>query len=169
MTIETRVASAADKAKLWDLYQSAMQSHIALIWGWDESWQIAEFEQGFASTASYVVEVDGSFAGYYQINMNGEHNYLRMLILAPRMRSAGAGARLLAEIHKRGLGAGRKLYFRVFKVNAAAQRFYEREGWEPESSDDAFHLMTHARNRLEGHAVNAAQNTDTDFVMRIEA
>lgn len=140
----TRLAHAGDKAGIWHLYQAAMKPHIDAIWGWDQDWQCADFDQAFSSSASYVVEVDGEFAGYFQLDLNPDDIHLRMLVLKPGFRSMGLGARLLADLRHMSVQSRRRLSLRVFRVNPDARRFYEREGWTVESEDDAFWLMVHA-------------------------
>jgi GNAT superfamily N-acetyltransferase len=140
----TRLAHAGDKAGIWHLYQAAMKPHIESIWGWDQDWQSADFDKAFASSTSYVVELNGEFAGYFQLDLNPDDIYLRMLVLKPAFRSMGVGARLLADLRHMSVQSRRRLSLRVFRVNADARRFYEREGWTVESEEDAFWLMAHA-------------------------
>lgn len=140
----TRLAHAGDKAGIWHLYQAAMKPHIESIWGWDQDWQSADFDQAFSSSASYVVEVGGEFAGYFQLDLKPGDIYLRMLVLAPAFRSKGLGARLLANLCHMSVQSRRRLSLRVCRVNGEAKRFYEREGWTVESEDDLFWMMTHA-------------------------
>jgi len=140
----TRLAHAGDKAGIWHLYQAAMKPHIESIWGWDQDWQSADFDQAFSSCASYVVEVDGEFAGYFQLDLKPGDIYLRMLVLEPAFRSKGLGARLLADLRRMSVQSRRRLSLRVFRVNGEAKRFYEREGWTVESEDDLFWIMAHA-------------------------
>ena len=143
MQFATRLAQPGDRDAIWTLYQAAMRPHIERIWGWDEQWQIADFDKAFSTAASYVVAVRGEFAGYFQLDLNAEDIYLRMLVLAPRFQCRGIGARLLADIVHMSVQSRRRLTLRVFRVNDAARRFYEREGWELESEDDHFLLMAH--------------------------
>ena len=143
MDITTRIASADDRAPVWALYQSALKPHIESIWGWDEAWQVAYFKEAYSTSATYVIEADSEMAGYLQLDINSRDIYLAMLVLAPNVRSRGIGAKLLAEINRLAHQAGRTMHLRVFRVNRAAKRFYEREGWRVEAEEDAFFLMTH--------------------------
>jgi ribosomal protein S18 acetylase RimI-like enzyme len=168
MMITTRIAHAGDRAAIWMLYQSAMRQHIEAIWGWDEDWQVADFEKAFSTSATYVVETDSEFSGYVQLDINEDDSYLRMLILMPAVRSMGIGASLLAEIQRLNRQAGRKLRLRVFRVNDAAKRFYEREGWRVEAEDDAGFLMTHASDQATMAGERLRDSCAKDFEMFIE-
>ena len=143
MKISIRAALAEEKPAIWQLYESAMKPHIEAIWGWDAAWQIADFDKAFSASSTYTVEVDGGFSGYVQLDLGTVENYLRMILLLPRFRSLGIGARLLAEILRVSRHDGRNLYLRVFRTNVAAKRFYEREGWFVAADEGDFFLMRH--------------------------
>jgi ribosomal protein S18 acetylase RimI-like enzyme len=119
-----RAALESDKAAIWRLYEDALRHHIEVIWGWDTAWQEEYFDKAFARLATRVVEVDGCFAGYVQVDPGSEEDYLSMLVLHPDARSRGLGAQLLSAIQAESRRAGRGLYLRVFRTNHAARRFY---------------------------------------------
>ena len=118
-----------------------MRPHIEEIWGWDDDWQRAYFDKAFVGLSTQVVEVDGRFAGYVQVDPGPDEDYLSMLILLPAFRSLGVGARLLSSILAGSGRAGRGLYLRVFRTNASARRFYEREGWSVVADEGDFLQM----------------------------
>jgi ribosomal protein S18 acetylase RimI-like enzyme len=74
-----------------------MKPHIEAIWGWDAAWQIADFDKAFSTSSTYIVEVDGKFSGYVQLDLGTTENYLRMIVLQPECRSLGIGAVLRAR------------------------------------------------------------------------
>jgi ribosomal protein S18 acetylase RimI-like enzyme len=137
----TRAALAGDKPQVWRLYEEALRHHIETIWGWDSAWQEDNFDKAFTRLSTSVVEVDGRFAGYVQVDTGAEEDYLSMLILHPDARCQGLGARLLAAIQCDSRRQGRRLYLRVFRTNASARRFYEREGWAVVADEGDFLLM----------------------------
>jgi GNAT superfamily N-acetyltransferase len=139
--ISTRLATASDKPAIWRLYEHALRHHIELIWGWDEVWQADYFDKAYAGLSTWVVEVDGQFAGYVQVDGGEADDYLSMLVLAPAYRSSGVGARLLSTIQADSRNKARGLYLRVFRTNSAAKRFYEREGWTLVADEGDFLMM----------------------------
>ncbi|NHZ40643.1 GNAT family N-acetyltransferase [Massilia aquatica] len=150
MKITTRLACTTDKDTIWTLYESALRAHIESIWGWDRVWQRDDFNKAFAASASYIVELDTQLCGYIQLDIDDTDVHLRMLVLTPTVRSMGIGAAVLQKILACTHQSGRPLHLRVFRVNGAAKRFYEREGWVVEAADDAFFTMTHPLNEVAG-------------------
>jgi ribosomal protein S18 acetylase RimI-like enzyme len=132
-----------EKPAIWRLYESEMRPHIETIWGWDAAWQITDFNKAFSDSSTYIVEVDGRFSGYVQLDLGAAENYLRMNVLLPECRSRGIGARILSELLRVSCHDRRNLYLRVFRTNLAAKRFYEREGWFVADDDGDFFLMRH--------------------------
>jgi len=140
-SISTRPALEGDKPAIWRLYEEALRHHIETIWGWDDAWQTNNFDQAFNAMQTRVVEVDGQFAGYVQVNAGEVDDYLSMLILAPAYRSLGVGAQLLSTIQADSRSKQRGLYLRVFRTNHSARRFYERAGWEVVADEGDFLMM----------------------------
>ena len=106
-----------------------MRPHIDAMWGWDNQWQNADFANALHAASTTIVEVDGNFAGYMQIDPGPADHYLRMFILDPAWQNLGIGAVLLAQLLRTCRDKGRGLGLRVFRTNLAAKRFYERHGW----------------------------------------
>jgi ribosomal protein S18 acetylase RimI-like enzyme len=136
-----RPARESDKAPIWRLYEDALRHHIEVIWGWDTAWQEANFDQAFMRMSTRVIDMGGRIAGYVQVDTGAEEDYLSMLILHPDARCRGLGAHLLSTIRAESRREGRGLYLRVFRTNAAARRFYEREGWAVVADEGDFLLM----------------------------
>jgi ribosomal protein S18 acetylase RimI-like enzyme len=168
MKLVTRVASEADKSAIWALYQDAMKSPIELIWGWNEDWQVADFAKAFSASATYVIDAEGEFGGYYQLDIDEREVYLRMIVLAPEVRSAGIGSVLLPELHRRSQQIGRSLGFRVFRVNHAARRFYERLGWQIEFEEDVYFKMAYAGPLVEARTLSLHKSSPQQFALAID-
>jgi ribosomal protein S18 acetylase RimI-like enzyme len=146
-SISTRPALDSDKPGIWRLYEEALRHHIEAIWGWHGAWQTDNFDQAFISLQTRVVEVDGQLAGYLQVDVREVEDYLSMLVLAPAYRSLGIGARLLSETQADSRSKARGLHLRVFRTNANARRFYERNGWEVVADEGDFISMRPVADR----------------------
>jgi ribosomal protein S18 acetylase RimI-like enzyme len=167
MKIAVRIAMEEDRAAIWSLYESAMKRHIESIWGWDQAWQIAYFEQAFSASSTFVVEIDAQFGGYLQLDLGEREVYLSMIILTPVARSRRIGAKLLAQLNTVSQQAGLTLRLRVFRINVAARRFYEREGWRVNGEDDVAFSMTHPLGEDAGYTTNWRDLRPFDFVTAV--
>ena len=144
MEITARPALSEDRDAIRHLYEQTMREYIEAIWGWDQSWQDKDFASALQTSLTFVLESDATLLGYFQIDQDASHDYLRMLILKPAARYAGIGAKVLSRILQVAHDNGKALKLRVFKSNGGAKRFYEREGWTVLAEEEAFFLMGHS-------------------------
>lgn len=168
MNIVSRLASTDDRVVIWNLYKSEMRHHVESTWGWNEDWQLNDFDKAFSNFLTYVVEAESKLFGYFQLDIKGGELYLRMMVLAPHARSKGIGAKLLSNIAQLSQQAGYALHFRVLRVNDAARRFYEREGWWVKAEYDVCFLMTHSINEKTSSYNPTYELHVADFEMLIE-
>jgi ribosomal-protein-alanine N-acetyltransferase len=78
----------------------------------------------------YVAHVDGRFAGFVLINLQGTFaGYIQTIGLAPEFRGRGLGAQLLAFAELRILRDHQNVFLCVSSFNRAGRRFYERQGY----------------------------------------
>jgi ribosomal protein S18 acetylase RimI-like enzyme len=79
---------------------------------------------------SFVAETDGKLAGAVLGSFDGRRGYLHHLAVAPDVRRAGIGRKLVARsleaLRARGV---RRCHIFVMADNADGQRFWERVGW----------------------------------------
>ncbi|HEY5801329.1 MAG TPA: GNAT family N-acetyltransferase [Burkholderiaceae bacterium] len=165
MEIRTRLAGPEHKAAIWELYQSALQPHIETIWGWDLAWQHSYFEGAWSEAATLVVEADGALAGYLQLDLRPGAAYLRMLIIGQQFRGQRIGASLLAAVCALCEASANPLTLRVFRVNLAAQRFYQREGWRVVEEEETAYLLAPPTATRPATAARAL--CSEDFVLQL--
>ena len=79
-----------------------------------------------------VEDEDGAagFAWYLSCGTFVSGGYLRLIALAPGREGQGLGAALLDEVEKRAAATTHNFFLLVSHWNEAAQRFYQRRGYE---------------------------------------
>ncbi|MBB3167082.1 GNAT family N-acetyltransferase [Simiduia aestuariiviva] len=90
-------AENSDKRFFWDNYCQSMQPHIEEIWGWDEEWQLVDFEKRWVDCENSLIRIDEQTVGYMQTQEFADEHYIMMLILLPEYRSAGIGGKILTQ------------------------------------------------------------------------
>jgi DNA-binding MarR family transcriptional regulator/GNAT superfamily N-acetyltransferase len=110
----------------------------ALEHGWDEQFEarvagvVAKFVQAFDPKRErcWLAEKDGEVVGsVFLVNQSKAVAQLRLLLVEPKARGVGIGARLVSEAMRFARQAGyRKVAVYTYSVLRAAQRLYERAG-----------------------------------------
>lgn len=78
----------------------------------------------------YVAHVDGRFAGFLLLNLQGTFaGYIQTIGLAPEFRGRGHGAQLLDFAEQRILREHQNVFLCVSSFNQAGRRFYARLGY----------------------------------------
>jgi [ribosomal protein S18]-alanine N-acetyltransferase len=79
----------------------------------------------------YVAYVDGVFAGFVILNLQGGFvGYLQTIAVVPQFRSRGVGAALVQFVEERIFKDFANIFICVSGFNTRAQQFYARLGYE---------------------------------------
>jgi [ribosomal protein S18]-alanine N-acetyltransferase len=86
---------------------------------------------GNAQRERYVAYVEGAFAGFVILNLQGGFvGYLQTIAVAPQVRSQGVGAALMQFAEERIFKDFANVFICVSGFNTRAQQFYARRGYE---------------------------------------
>ena len=139
--ISLRVATAEDEEWMFALYRLAFEEHISRIWGWDDDWQAANFDDGLRRSKNEIVELSGEAIGFVRLSVSSEL-YLDLIALSSEFHGRGLGCEVISEL-KRRRG---KIQLKVFATNLRAREFYLREGFkEIEKDSEYFSMVWQAR------------------------
>lgn len=130
MDYQIRNAQVSDHDQIYQLKAESVRPYVEEIWGWDESFQHADFERDFSVIGQfYVIEVDGEFAGFLQYSFHDCCLEVAELHLLPEYRGRGIGSDLLQYFQKICIAQGRKVRLGCFKENRRAKALYARLGF----------------------------------------
>ena len=103
-------------------------------WPWldGSEWQLEDFDAATLGETLWVAEQDGHRIGFASVLEND--NFLHNLFIDPQYQGRGAGSALLETVQARFTSTGA---LKCLKKNEQALRFYQRHGWEIESSGES--------------------------------
>jgi len=124
------VSVAIERMRWWHI--EALEPIEAQLFG-DDRWSAAMFWNELANGHFYLVATDGDeVVGYAGLSVNDGEAWVQNLAVRADRQRQGIGATLLeallAEADRRGT---RAVLLEVAVDNAAAQRLYDRYGFEP--------------------------------------
>ena len=161
--VRLRPVAPEDEEFLLQVYASSRADEMALV-PWDEEQkrafvrsqfeaQYAQYDERFPDAEYNVIIYKGSRAGRLWIGRTPEQIRLLDIAILPEFQNQGIGAvllkSLLAESEQRGL----PLRHMVFKLNAAALRFYQRFGFSQIDDVGAYiHMERQPASAVPTHA-----------------
>lgn len=131
-----RPATDSDLTALFDLHRAVFREHIEKIWGWDESWQRANFAAEFACTATSVFEHGGRIIGYVQILDKEDRIHVQNIAISHEYQGKGVGSRILKKLQLQAAARQVPLQLGAFRTNTLAQKLYERLGFRRTGATD---------------------------------
>jgi len=125
-----RPATLSDQAALFEIYVEAFRKHIEGIWGWDDQWQITNFQKEWDEFVTEVIYSEDELQGYLQTRLEADHLFLLNLALYPQYQNQGLGAEVMSIIKERAMTHRLPLRLNVFKTNQRVIAFYEGLGFK---------------------------------------
>ena len=148
MRWELRLASDSDRDFLFALHRLTMREVIAETWGWDETWQRAEFMRRLDTCTVSIIDIEGQAAGGLWLRTMPESLHIVELQLLPKMQGKGVGSAVVQHVIQQGIDGGVPVTLSVVRANPRAQRLYERLGFEVAGVDAPLIHMRYAHRAV---------------------
>ncbi|MER5450798.1 GNAT family N-acetyltransferase [Streptomyces sp. NPDC002766] len=142
---DIRPATRADLEAVAELRAVVMRPDLERLGRYDEHRVRQRLRDRFEPAHTWVIEVDGAFAGCVALRPAEDAHWLEHFLLDPRLQGRGIGSAVLRELLGRSDRAGVPVRLNVLQ-GSPARRLYERFGFESQSEDpvDVFMLRTPA-------------------------
>ena len=129
---DLRPAQPEDDPFLWALQCEVYRSHVEEIWGWDEAWQRAHFEEKRAQGCDeqFIIEYRSEPVGYLELEYHADVVYVRNIQLLPKVQGQGIGRHLFERLKRRARDRREAIELQVFRTNERALYFYENIGFQ---------------------------------------
>ncbi|MEU7801562.1 GNAT family N-acetyltransferase [Micromonospora arborensis] len=129
-----RPASLSDVDAVAELRAVVLRADLERLGRYDEQRVRQRLRDGFAPAYTWVVEVDGAFAGCVALRRADDAHWLEHFYLAPHLQGSGIGTAVLRELLERCDRDGARVRLNVLQ-GSPARRLYERHGFTLETED----------------------------------
>ncbi|WP_345618505.1 GNAT family N-acetyltransferase [Streptomyces ziwulingensis] len=129
-----RPASAADAEAVAELRAVVLRADLERLGRYDEQRVRQRLRDGFTPAHTWVIEVNGAFAGCVALRPAGEIRLLEHFYVAPRLQGGGIGSAVLRTLLARCDRDALPVRLNVLR-GSPARRLYERHGFALESED----------------------------------
>lgn len=142
MEYKIRFATTDDHDLIYALKRENLRPYVEKIWGWDEDYQIRDFDTKFNDIQRYfVIEVDGRFAGFLQYDFEYPYFEVENIHLHSEQRGNGIGSDILRYFQKVCIAQDRNIRLRCFKENRRAKSLYQRLGFMQTGETDTHYIL----------------------------
>ncbi|POX50238.1 GNAT family N-acetyltransferase [Streptomyces sp. Ru72] len=129
-----RPASVSDVEAVAELRAVVLRADLERLGRYDEQRVRQRLRDGFDPAHTWVIAVDGAFAGCVALRPAEDAHWLEHFYLAPRLQGGGVGSGVLRELLERCDRRGVLVRLNVLQ-GSPARRLYERHGFTVESED----------------------------------
>lgn len=113
-----------DKAYIYQLKKESIMSYVEKIWGWDEDYQVKDFEASFMPNHLKIILFDDKKVGFLELEERDTIN-INELHLETHMQGLGIGSKIIKDI----CSSGKTVTLGCFKEITGAFNLYKRLGF----------------------------------------
>ena len=124
-----------------------MKLLIERTWGWDENWQLEDFERRLDCCRVSVIQVADDDVGAIWVEADPTRIYVTDLQILPNWQGRGIGTAVVKDTIRQAVVSGRVVELAVLQLNDGAKRLYERIGFEVMHRDEPFIYMRYRPNK----------------------
>jgi ribosomal protein S18 acetylase RimI-like enzyme len=107
-----------------------MRDVIDETWGWDETWQLRDFDRRFRDYVVSIIECDGHAVGGLLLEWKPDSVYIHELQVLPDHQGRGLGTAVVERVIEEAATRGVPVILSVVPANPRAKQLYERLGFE---------------------------------------
>jgi ribosomal protein S18 acetylase RimI-like enzyme len=120
-----------------------MRDLVEQTWGWDDAWQLADFEKRYEQCSVSIIEVDSRSVGGLLLEQGPDSLYINELQIAPGLQGRGIGTAVIERVIEQGASCGLPIVLSLVPANARAMQLYERLGFRVTQVEPPFIRMRH--------------------------
>jgi len=130
-----RPFTEADHAFYWDIRVDSYRAYVERIWGWDEDWQRARFEESMNDKTidRQIIERDGVAIGLLELTREEGVLTIKNVQVMSTSQGAGVGTWVIRRVLADAQAADQDVILHVFIINPRARALYERLGFKETS------------------------------------
>ena len=148
MECRLRPATNRDREFLYRLHCRTMREVIERTWGWDDDWQVKDFDRRMGACQVFVIDVGEEPVGGLMLDLTADNLDIVELQILPAHQRQGIGTWIIERVIDDAKRRGLRVTLSVVPANSDAKRLYERIGFSAAGVDEPFIRMRYGRSGL---------------------
>lgn len=141
MNYNLREISWLDKEFIYQVKKESNYMYIEKIWGWDEDYQIQDFNTDFKLSDFKIIVSEDNDIGFLQLEEFNNNLYITEMHLVPNYRGKGIGSQIIKDILEDEKNRNKTICIGCFILNQKAKNLYERLGFKVMNETESHYLM----------------------------
>ncbi|QAA33041.1 GNAT family N-acetyltransferase [Clostridium manihotivorum] len=133
--------SELDKDFIYNVKKQSIYNYVENIWGWDEEYQVKDFESDFNIENFKVIVADDKYIGFIQLNEDISNVNITEIHIIPEYQGNGTGFDIINNIIEQAIKDDKTISIGCFIDNIRAKQLYERIGFKVVSITDTHYEM----------------------------
>ena len=143
MNYSLESATTNEKDFIYNLKKLCNYDYVNEIWGWNEDYQIKDFNNDFILGNFHIVKADNQNVGFLELYEIENNINITEIHLLTNYRGKGIGSDIIKSVIERAKQQGKSVTTGCFKKNTNAKDLYIRLGFKVEKETN-----THFEMRL---------------------
>jgi GNAT superfamily N-acetyltransferase len=148
MDCRLRPATERDREFLYRLHCRTMREVIERTWGWDDDWQVKDFDWRIGAYQVFVIDVGEEPIGGLMLDLTPDNLDIVELQILPEHQRQGIGTWVIERVIDDAKRRGLCVTLSVVPANSDARRLYERIGFCATGVDEPFIRMQYSPSGL---------------------
>lgn len=130
-----------DKSFIYDIKKSSIYDYVQKIWGWNEEYQIKNFESDFILEDFKIISVKDKDVGFIQVIEEPLNTNIIEIHITPEYQGYGIGSEIINSIKEKSVSNNKTITIGSFIDNYRAKKLYERLGFKVMRVTDTYYEM----------------------------
>ncbi len=139
-----------DKKFIYSIKKSSIYDYVQKIWGWNEEYQIRDFESDFILENFRIISIEDKDIGFVQIIEEPLNINITEIHIIPEYQGYGIGSSIINRIIEQASNNIKTATIGCFIYNFKAKNLYERLGFEETKVTDTHYEMRYQTEKNKG-------------------
>jgi ribosomal protein S18 acetylase RimI-like enzyme len=144
MTYLLKMASNNKKGFIYNVKKASNYHFVQEIWGWNEDYQIKDFETDYREDNFKIIETNNKDIGFLQLEENENNVNITEIHIIPEYQGCGIGSSIITDIVKQAVDKHKTVTIVCFIQNTPARNLYERLGFKITSITETHYEMVYS-------------------------
>lgn len=130
-----------DIETIYNIKRASIFDYVNGIWGWDEAYQLEDFNYSFVIDNFRKVVINNEIIGFYELDETDTIINITEIHLIKKFQGKGIGTEIIKSIINKGKEINKNIKLGVFKENTMAKKLYLQLGFNIYEETATHYLM----------------------------